>query len=453
MTIEQLAQQDFERAIGRAFWRNILSLLTGQENKLLPFDEIRQRLKIRGQHFTGLKQVAIENIVGSMGRYRDFDRAFLPLQTRTRERWVSINKAHYGQVNLPPVELFKIGELYFVKDGNHRVSVAYQRGQVFIDAFVTEIDIPFELTPDMDVDEVLIRQEQAEFHLETRLKELRPQSDVAPTLPGGCTVLLEHIAVHRWYLGNERQTEVSYPEAVESWYENVYLPVCEVIRKEKLLKNFPDHSEADLYLWIMKYHGYLRQLQELSDLQEAQTPIADQAGPAQGIKAQAAEKLKLDYPLPFARGLVNLLERTHILEELVLRQQRAAFMSQTQLHVICPDASVELSLPGQYEKLRQHIDSHRWFLGENRQAEITYPEAVKSWYENVYLPLVKILRDGKIMEKFPGRTEADLYLWIIEHRWYLQQTYDADVTMEQAAEKFADEQSPGKKKRKKVSGK
>jgi hypothetical protein len=108
--------------------------LTKGENELLPYDEVRKHLPIRGQHDIGLQQVPISQIVGSLGRYRDFDRAFLPLQKRTKDRWVSIDKAQYEEVGLPPIETYKIGEVYFVKDGNHRVSVARERGQDFVDA-------------------------------------------------------------------------------------------------------------------------------------------------------------------------------------------------------------------------------------------------------------------------------------------------------------------------------
>jgi len=105
MSSKQLAQDDFERAYRRGFWRKLSSWLTGERNELLPFDAVRDRIPLRGQHYIGLKEVLIEQIVGSLGRYRDFDRAFLPRQVRTRGRWVSIDSAHYEEIILPPVEL------------------------------------------------------------------------------------------------------------------------------------------------------------------------------------------------------------------------------------------------------------------------------------------------------------------------------------------------------------
>ena len=145
--LNQLALQDFEYAKYKAFWRDLFSWLTGKGNNLLSFDQIRQGLPLTGQHYRGLQAIALDKIVGSKGHYQDFDRAFFPRQTRTRSRWVSIDQAYYEQVPLPPVELDKIGEMYFVTDGNHRVSVARARGLDFIDAYVTELDVsvPIEL--------------------------------------------------------------------------------------------------------------------------------------------------------------------------------------------------------------------------------------------------------------------------------------------------------------------
>lgn len=136
----QLAQQDFDHAMQKAFWRDLFGKLTGNTNQLLAFDQICEDQSIQGQHAQGLQTVSIDKIVGSEGRSRDFDRAFFPRESRTRERWVSIDQAYYQDVSLPPVELLKVGENYIVRDGNHRVSVARARKQDFIDAYVTELD-------------------------------------------------------------------------------------------------------------------------------------------------------------------------------------------------------------------------------------------------------------------------------------------------------------------------
>jgi hypothetical protein len=136
-----LAIQDFERAKCKAFWRDLRSRLTRNSNQLMTFDQIRKGLSIKGQRDRGLQVVPLDRIVATEEGHRDFDRAFFPRQSRTKDRWVSIAHAHFEQAPLPAVELLKVGEMYVVRDGKHRVSVARARGQDFIDANVTEIDI------------------------------------------------------------------------------------------------------------------------------------------------------------------------------------------------------------------------------------------------------------------------------------------------------------------------
>ena len=139
-TFNLLAIKNFDRAVTKAHWRDWFSQLVKKNNNLISLEEIRQTLPFKGQRYVGFQFVPVMNIVGSEGRHRDFDRAFFPRQSHSKSRWVSIDTAHYKAVALPPVELVKIDEVYFVMDGNHRISVARARGQEFIDAYVTEID-------------------------------------------------------------------------------------------------------------------------------------------------------------------------------------------------------------------------------------------------------------------------------------------------------------------------
>jgi len=148
ITSNQLSVWDFEQARRKVFWRDLFSWLAGTCNKLCSLNQIRQGLPLKGQHYRGLQTIFLDKIVGSEGRYDEFDRAFFPRQRRTKDRWVSIDQAYYKQVPLPPVELIKVGEMYFVRDGNHRVSVARMQGQECIEAYVTELDVsvPVELS-------------------------------------------------------------------------------------------------------------------------------------------------------------------------------------------------------------------------------------------------------------------------------------------------------------------
>jgi hypothetical protein len=251
------SQADFNAARTKAVFRELLALLTGRPNKLLAYDEVRERLRLGGPIYRGVETVPISQIVGSVNRYTEFDRAFLPLQAHTAQRWQRVNRAWYEDINLPPVLLYKVGEVYFVVDGNHRVSVARDQGQEYIDAEVRECQVRVPVTPDLKPEDLVVLGAQVEFIERTGLDRLRPEAQLTITILGGYDRLLEHIAVHRYFMGLDFQRDVSESEAVEHWYDTVYLPVVRVIRASGLLEAFPSRHEGDFYLWVMDHRHYL----------------------------------------------------------------------------------------------------------------------------------------------------------------------------------------------------
>jgi hypothetical protein len=273
-----VASADYRRARRRAFMRGVLSWFRRSDNALLAFEEVRRGIHAQAQREGGLREVPIDQIVGSVGRYRDFDRAFLPRQARTRDRWESVDRAHHDGTELPAVDLYKIGDTYFVKDGNHRVSVARERGQVFIDAHVIEVRTPAPVHSAEDLLEWIRDQDALSFYETTHINELRPDARIELTLPGQYEKLLEHISTHRWYLGIEAKREISYAEAVASWYDRIYLPTVEAVRSTDALGDFPHRSEADLYLWVTEHHWYLHQaaLPKGSDLKDLVSEYAEE---------------------------------------------------------------------------------------------------------------------------------------------------------------------------------
>ncbi len=259
MAAQDQAQVDFHTARRKAFWREVFSFLGGRPNRLLSWREVCDKLGVRGQIYRGMQTIPLDRIIGSVGRYLDFDRAFLPTQGITADRWRSIARAHYADVSLPPVKLYKIGDAYFVLDGNHRVSVARERGVAFVDAEVIEAAARVPVTAQMDAGDLEIKGEYARFLEQTRLDELRPDQQVEFTIGGGYEQLLEHIAVHRYFMGLEQQRFIPEDEAVSDWYDNVYTPLVRITREQDVLADFPHRTEADLYLWIMDHQHYLRE--------------------------------------------------------------------------------------------------------------------------------------------------------------------------------------------------
>ncbi len=259
MDVRYLARADFDTARRKAFWHEVFSFLSGRPNRLLSWDEVCGKLQVRGQVYRGMQTVLVAKIIGSVGRYQDFDRVFLPTQDITAGRWRSIARAHYDDVSLPPVKLYQIGDAYFVLDGNHRVSVARERGAEFVDAEVIEVGTRVPATAELDAGDLEIKGEYACFLERTRLDELRPDQQIEFTIGGGYERLIEHIAVHRYFMGLEQQRFIPEDEAVCDWYEGVYMPLVRIIRERDVLADFPGRTEADLYLWIIDHQHYLRE--------------------------------------------------------------------------------------------------------------------------------------------------------------------------------------------------
>jgi hypothetical protein len=249
MTNHRESLRDFDKSRRKAFVQRILAFITHQSLDLLPFDQVREQLRLRDRHYRGLQEIPLNQIVGSVGRYQDFTRTFLPRSDGLRERWAAVeDRVKAG--GLPPVELYKVGEVYFVRDGNHRISVARAQKRGYV-AFLEK----------------------------TRLNKLRPSQHIELTAPGRYRDLLEHIAVHRYYLSQEKGREFADEEAVVSWYDNVYLPIIHAIRKQGILKQFPRRTEADLYIWASCWQHELSKLYGKSiSAEEAVDNFAEQEG-------------------------------------------------------------------------------------------------------------------------------------------------------------------------------
>jgi hypothetical protein len=252
-------ESDFSRARGRAFFNEIVAFLFGEDNRLLSFDAVKHSLRIGGQSYLGVRTVEVAKIVGSVDRYADFDRAFMPTQTHTAQRWKSIDRAHYQSIELPPVSLYKVGDMYFVRDGHHRVSVAREQGVEFIDAEIIACETRVPISGRLRPEDLLIVGEYADFLEKTGLDRLRPDECIEFSIPGHYSTLLQHIETHRYFLGQKRQDPVSWEEAVTSWYDTLYLPMVRIIRERRVLDHFPGRTEGDLYVWIMDHLYYLKE--------------------------------------------------------------------------------------------------------------------------------------------------------------------------------------------------
>jgi hypothetical protein len=253
------AKADYARARFKAFVRGVMATLAGEKNNLLSYDEVKERLRIGGPIYRGMRTVRLDQIIGSLNRYQDFDRTFLPVRDKLAERWQSVDRAFYKEISLPPIVLYKVGDVYFVVDGHHRVSVAKEQGQEFIDAEVRECATKVNITPNIRTRDLQILSAKVDFIERTNMDRIRPDAHIILTIPDGFDRMLEHIAVHRYFMGIDLKRHISEEEGIAHWYDTVYMPIIIVIRESNILEDFPGKTEGDLYLWVLDHQEYLHQ--------------------------------------------------------------------------------------------------------------------------------------------------------------------------------------------------
>lgn len=241
------AVEDFKRARRSAAMQNMMARLTGESADLVAYDDVCRAIKSSDEVIQGIYEIPLDAIVGSVGRYQDFTRAFWPKNDSDEERWVRVKTAVNDMVGMPPIDVYKVGEVYFVIDGNHRVSIARQIGSDTITARVTEVPLRVPLSADDNPDEIICKARYAEFLEQTNLDVLRPQADLMLTFCGQYYQLLDQIEAHSELLAQKGEV-FDEATAVCRWYDDVYLPVLRHIQAQGIMRLFPERTSADMYI-------------------------------------------------------------------------------------------------------------------------------------------------------------------------------------------------------------
>lgn len=297
----RIALNDFKRARRKAALQEILSRITGHSDALIPFEEARKRLNASGEEALGLQDIPLNAIIGSVGRYADFNRNFLPRRDVQSGRWARVKTALRDLDAMPPIQVYQIGDAYFVLDGNHRVSIARERNATHIHAYVTEIHTKVPLSPETDFEEFILKAEYARFLANTKIDETCPEAALNITAPGQYKVLEAQIVLHRQRMRSIDGQEAPLADVISDWYQKRYVPIVESIRNRGILRDFPKRTETDLYVWIIKHQEKLEEdLGWSVDLDSATTDLVVQRG--ESIKQmlnRAGEKVRKAILPPF----------------------------------------------------------------------------------------------------------------------------------------------------------
>ncbi len=252
------AVEDFKRARRAAAMQQMMARLTGKSADLLAYEDVCRYVKSADEVKQGVREIPLDAIVGSVGRYKDFTRTFWPKNDSDEERWVRVKTAVHDMSGMSPIDVYKTGDVYFVIDGNHRVSIARQLGSDTITARVTEVPLRVPLSPDDDPEKIICKARYAEFLEQTDLDNLRPGANLLMTFCGQYQLLLDQIAAHAALLA-EKGEAVDDKTAVCRWYDEVYLPVLRHIQAQGIMRLFPDRTQADMYILFSERRAELEE--------------------------------------------------------------------------------------------------------------------------------------------------------------------------------------------------
>ena len=259
------AQSDFARARRARVLSDIARRMRrepGDVGQILPFEEVVDALGRVGQVDRGLQVVPLDAIVGTVDRAADFDRGFRPTTTRLRSRWERIAAAQRRGEPLPPVSLYQVGELYFVRDGHHRVSVAKSLGRTDIDAYVTEVTTRLQLGSDLRVSELPLKDHERLFRERVPLDRAR-RARIALSDPWDFGFLAEMVEAWGFRMMQERGSFADRAEVARRWFDDEYAPVSEMLRAGGLIER--GETDAEAYMRVAGQRYLLLRTHEWSD--------------------------------------------------------------------------------------------------------------------------------------------------------------------------------------------
>ncbi len=261
-------QSDVENDFLRARRRQVLARLVGRLrrgpddiNLILPFDEVVAALGRRGERSLGLQTIRLDTVVGTVDSRRDFDRRFRPTSGRVRERWERLALAQRRGEQIPPIDVYRVGDLHFVIDGHHRVSIALATGQQVIDAYVTEV---LTVVPGKGIRgrrDLLLKSDERLFRARVPLPA-QAYAKITFTDPWAYTELGENVEAWGFRCMQDKHRYLDRSEIAQHWFAEEYRPVVRMLRSAELIGS---GTEAEAYLRVARERYRLMRTHEWND--------------------------------------------------------------------------------------------------------------------------------------------------------------------------------------------
>jgi hypothetical protein len=248
------AQFDFSRARRqRALARLSARLRRADDvNHILPFEEVARALGRVGERRLGQQLIALDSIVGTVDRSREFDRAFRPTSPRVRQRWERINLAQRKGESMPPIDVYRIGELHFVKDGHHRVSVARAFGHTDIAAYVTEVLTEVGADREIRLKDLPLKSHQRLFYERVPLPPERRER-IHLSDEWRYAALAEAVEAWGFRASQAREEWMSRHDMADAWFREEYEPVVQMLAEAQLIPKGVTDTEAYMKVAHLRY--------------------------------------------------------------------------------------------------------------------------------------------------------------------------------------------------------
>jgi hypothetical protein len=230
-------------------------------NLILPFEEVVEALGRVGERDLGLQVISLDSIVGTVDRTREFDRQFRPTSGRVRRRWERIAAAQRRGEPMPPIDVYRIGELHFVRDGHHRVSVARALGREDIDAYAIEVRTRVGLNRAIRLADLPLKSHERLFGERVPLAD-EARARISVHGPEAWGDLAETVEAWGFRAMQERSTFMDRGEVAHAWYEQEYLPVVAMLREADLIA---DGTETEAYMRVACKRYQLMRTHEWSE--------------------------------------------------------------------------------------------------------------------------------------------------------------------------------------------
>jgi uncharacterized protein DUF4032 len=246
----QDAKSDFARARRRRVLARLAHRLRGGPSDvdlILPFEEVVEALGRRGERHLGLQTIPLDSIVGTVDRTRGFDRSFRPTSGQVRKRWERIAKAQRQGEAMPPIQVYRIGGMHFVKDGHHRVSVARAQGRRDIEAYVTEVITAVDPDRELRLADLPLKSHERVFFERVPLPpEARGRIQLSD--PADYAELAEGVEAWGFRAVQACGEMMSREEVAEAWFREDYVPIVEALHEAEMVG---EESQTEVYMRVL----------------------------------------------------------------------------------------------------------------------------------------------------------------------------------------------------------